>query len=127
MFLAFAPAFFGGLDAQHQETGRMAVDETGQDPNSSQDARLTSLEERLKRAEQAEAKRTGKDLTGRDVVRSAGARILSDLVGYPFGGAVVGWLLDRWLETTPWVMLALMFVGFGLAVRNVMRLSRTSK
>ena len=105
----------------------MAVDETGQDPNSSQDARLTSLEERLKRAEQAEAKRTGKDLTGRDVVRSAGARILSDLVGYPFGGAVIGWLLDRWFDTAPWVMLALMFIGFGLAVRNVRRMSRTPK
>lgn len=103
----------------------MAVDEPEQDPTSPQDARLTSLDERLRKAEQEEAKRTGKERSGRDVVRSAGARILSDLVGYPFGGAVVGWLLDRWLGTMPWVMLALMFVGFGLAVRNVMRISRT--
>ena len=36
----------------------MAEDETGQEPTSPQDARLTSLEERLKRAEQAEVAST---------------------------------------------------------------------
>ena len=35
----------------------MAEDETEQEPTSPQDARLTSLEERLKRAEQVEVER----------------------------------------------------------------------
>ncbi len=51
-------------------------------------------------------------------------RILSDLIGIPFGSAVIGWLLDGWLETRPWVMLGRMFLGFVIAVRNVLWISR---
>ena len=102
----------------------MANDETGQEMHSEQDARLTSLDERLDRAKSEEAKRTGKpsDQSQR-LIRSVGSRILSDLVGLPFGGGLIGWLIDRWLGTTPWFMLALLFFGFGLAVRNVMRIA----
>ena len=103
----------------------MAVDETGQDEHSPQDSRLTSLEERLRRVEREEALRddTQKRAESQRVIRSAGSRILSDLVGLPFGGGLIGWLIDRWAGTTPWFMLALLFLGFGLAVRNVMRIA----
>jgi ATP synthase protein I len=102
----------------------MAEDETGQEMHSPQDARLTSLDERLDRAKLEEAKRTGQDKDhSQRLIRSVGSRILSDLVGLPFGGGLIGWLIDRWLGTTPWFMLALLFFGFGLAVRNVMRIA----
>ena len=104
----------------------MAADEPEQDPKSLPDARLESLEKRLSRAEHAEAVRTGKQDADRaqNVVRSAGMRILSDLVGIPFGAGLIGWLADRWLGTRPWVMLALLFLGFGIAVRNVMQIAK---
>ncbi len=103
----------------------MAADETGQDPQSPEDARLTSLNQRLRQAKLDEAARKGyPDIErSRQVVRSAGMRILSDLVGLPFGGGLIGWLLDRWFGTAPWIMLALLFLGFGLAVRNVLRIA----
>ena len=102
----------------------MAVDEPGQDEPSQQDARLTSLDQRLDRAKREEALRTGKPSDeSQRLIRSVGSRILSDLVGLPFGGGLIGWLIDRWLGTTPWFMLALLFFGFGLAVRNVMRIA----
>ena len=100
----------------------MAENEPRQDPRLPEDARLTSLEKRLKRAQADDAVRTGK--TGSSVGRSQGMRILSDLFGIPFGSALIGWLLDRWLGTAPWVMLALLFLGFGIAVRNVLWISR---
>ena len=103
----------------------MAVDENEQDAHSPQDARLTSLDQRLDRIKQGEALRDDaqKRAESQRVIRSAGSRILSDLVGLPFGGGLIGWLLDRWLGTTPWIMLAMLFLGFGLAVRNVMRIA----
>ena len=103
----------------------MATEEP--DPKSPEDARLTSLNQRLKQAQLEEAARKGKpDVErSRQVVRSAGMRLLQDLVGLPFGGGLIGWLLDRWLGTAPWIMLAMLFLGFGLAVRNVMRVSKT--
>ena len=104
----------------------MATEEPGQDPKSPEDARLTSLNQRLKQAQLEEAARKGKpDVErSRQVVRSAGMRLLQDLLGLPFGGGLIGWLLDRWLGTAPWIMLAMLFLGFGLAVRNVMRIAK---
>ena len=44
-------------------------------------------------------------------------------MGGPLGGGIVGWLLDRWLGTKPWLMLILMFLGFAGGIYNVFRIS----
>lgn len=36
-------------------------------------------------------------------------------------GAAVGWLIDRWLGTTPWGMIVFLLLGFAAGVLNVMR------
>jgi ATP synthase protein I len=107
----------------------MAMEEPEQEPKSPEDARLTSLNQRLKQAQLEEAARKGRPDVERSqrLVRSVGQRLLYDLVGLPFGGGLIGWLLDRWLGTAPWIMLAMLFLGFGLAVRNVMRVSKTGR
>jgi ATP synthase protein I len=102
----------------------MVEDEPWQDPRLQEDARLTSLDKRLKQAQLDEAVRTGKAAPASYTGRSQGMRILSDLIGIPFGSALIGWLLDRWFDTAPWVMLAMLFLGFGIAVRNVLWISR---
>lgn len=102
----------------------MAENGPRQDPRLPEDARLTSLDRRLRQAQAEEAARTGKNRPTSQTGRTQGMRILSDLFGIPFGSALIGWLIDRWLETAPWVMLAMLFLGFGIAVRNVLRISR---
>src|SRR3546814_3630103 len=52
-----------------------------------------------------------------------GNRVLADLIGGLAGGALIGWLLDRWLGTSPWLLLALMFLGIAAAFRNIIRIS----
>jgi ATP synthase protein I len=43
-------------------------------------------------------------------------------------GAGLGYLLDRWLGTSPWLFLVFFFVGVVAAIRNVFRLvNRTSE
>ncbi|HEU5017218.1 MAG TPA: AtpZ/AtpI family protein [Pseudolabrys sp.] len=34
---------------------------------------------------------------------------------------MLGWLLDRWLGTTPWGLVVLVMLGFAAGVLNVMR------
>jgi ATP synthase protein I len=99
----------------------MAEDETGEVPKLPPDARLESLDERLDRLQQAEAKRTKKRQG--DPSYRAGQLVLSHLVGAPLGGGIVGWLLDRWWGTKPWVMLVMLFLGFAAGVFNVLRIS----
>jgi ATP synthase protein I len=45
------------------------------------------------------------------------------LVAGPAGGAIVGWLLDRWLGTSPWLLLVMMALGVIVAFRNIYRIS----
>ena len=35
------------------------------------------------------------------------------------GGA--GYLLDRWLHTSPWMMIVFGVIGFGTGIRDVLR------
>lgn len=103
----------------------MAADEPGLEPTSPQDARLSSLDDRLRRAERVEEVRrpTVDEMAG---VRSTGMRAVQSLVGMPFGGAVIGWLLDHFFGTAPWLMLGLMFVGFLGGIIDVMKISNKS-
>src|SRR3954471_16928014 len=99
----------------------MAEDETGEAPKLPPDARLESLDQRLDRMQQAEAKRTAKREP--DSSYRTGQLVLSHLVGAPAGGFIIGLLLDKWLGTQPWLMLAGLFVGFGVGVWDVIRIS----
>lgn len=101
----------------------MTAGEPGQEP-SRQDARFESLDERLRRAQRDEAARTGIKRAVSRPGQKQGMRLLSDLIGIPFGSALIGWLIDRWFGTAPWVMLGMLFLGFGLAVRSVMRTAK---
>ena len=99
-------------------------DSTDEVPKLPPDARLESLDERLDRLQQAEAKRTAKRQP--DASYQAGQLVLSQLVGCPLGGGIVGWLLDRWFGTKPWLMLVMLFLGFAVGIWNVIRISNTA-
>lgn len=101
----------------------MATDETGQDPKLPPDARLESLEQRLDRLQQAEARRTHK--AAPDPNNRIWSRMFSHLVGAPAGGGIIGWGLDSLFGTFPTFFLVMLFVGFGVGVVNVMRISKT--
>jgi ATP synthase protein I len=101
----------------------MATDETGQDPKLPPDARLESLEQRLERLQQVEAKRTG-GATPNPTTR-IWQLMFSHLIGAPAGGGIIGWGLDTLFGTFPTFFLIMLFVGFGVGVVNVMRISKT--
>ena len=101
----------------------MSETEPGQE-QISEDARIRSLEERLKRAEEIEKVRTAKTQTAAtDENYRLGNRVLAELIGSPAGGALIGWVLDRLFGTSPWLLLAFLFLGFVVAFRNIIRIS----
>jgi ATP synthase protein I len=101
----------------------MDTNETGQDPKLPPDARLDSLDERIERLQQEEAKRTA--VKPVDPNYRIGHLVLGHLVGGPIGGGLVGWGLDSLFGTFPALFLVMMFVGFGVGIRNVLRISKT--
>ena len=97
-------------------------DNSGQDGKGKSDARLDSLDMQLKAARKAEAERAGKDKVPAKGMRQ-GNRVLTELIAGPAGGALVGWLFDRLLGTSPALLLVCMFLGIAVAFRNIIKIS----
>ena len=100
----------------------MTETEPGQDPIG-EDPRITSLEKRIERVEQIERVRTGERDEQADKNTRLGNRVLAELIGGLAGGALVGWVLDRFLGTQPWLLLVFLFLGIIVAFRNIYRIS----
>ena len=101
----------------------MATDDTEEASKLPPDARLDSLEARLERAQQVEAERTHKAQP--DPTTRITQQLFGHLIGAPFGGGLIGWGLDALFGTFPVMFLLMLFLGFGVGVRNVMRISKT--
>jgi ATP synthase protein I len=101
----------------------MAENEPGQDPKLPEDARLTSLEQRLKQAQADEAERTGGARKAADKNEQLGNRVLSYLIGGLAGGALIGWVLDRLLGTSPLLLITLMLLGAVGGFWNIIKLA----
>ena len=103
----------------------MATEENEEVQKLPPDARLDSLEQRLERVQRIEAERTHK------VQPDPNTRIFQllfgHLVGAPIGGGLIGWGLDYWFKTFPLFFLLMLFFGFGVGLRNVIRISKTSR
>ena len=100
----------------------MAENEPGQDPVGG-DARIDQIGDRLRditQQEQAEASGKG---SGVDANYRLGNRVLADLLGGIAGGLLFGWLFDRWLGTSPWLLITFLALGIIVAFRNIIRVS----
>lgn len=101
----------------------MATEDPGRNQFDREDPRLTSLDARLDQAQRDEAIRSGKLRGGQGKGYSQGNRVLAELIGGFGGGAIVGFTLDYFLGTSPWLLLVLMLLGVVVAFRNIIRIS----
>ena len=105
----------------------MAANDPDQAPNGKEDPRLASLDEQLRKVRRAEQERTSPlanpaALTGKGA--GQGQRVLSTLLGAPLGAALIGWVIDRFAGTAPAGLLIMLFLGFGAAISQVIRISK---
>lgn len=89
-----------------------------------QDRRLDSLDSRLERLQASEAARTGQDRPPADPNYRMGNRVLADLIGGIAGGALMGWLVDRLLNSWPVGFLIFLCLGIVVAFRNIFRIAQ---
>ncbi len=90
-----------------------------------EDARIDALEARLKAAREREEQRNRPTVQGADANYRSGNRVLADLLGGILGGTVIGWAFDALVGTLPWGLLVGLFLGIGLAFRNIIRGANT--
>ena len=84
-----------------------------------QDPDLDSLNRRIAEARATEDARNQGPLPGM-VAASSAKSIAGIMLGYPLGGIVIGYGLDRLLGTLPWITIGLMFAAFIAACFQVM-------
>jgi ATP synthase protein I len=90
------------------------------DEEAALSARLQRLSERLAKTSRPPEKVSGPpqaDASG----FARGLRLSAEMVGGVLVGAGLGWLIDRWLGTSPGGFILLLLLGFAAGVLNVMR------
>ncbi len=102
----------------------MAENETDrQAPETPEDARIDSLEERLRKAQQREAERTGAHRPKPDDSEAKGGRVLSYLLGGLFGGTLIGWTVDRLAGTGGVALIIGLVLGIIGGFWSIVRIS----
>ena len=92
---------------------------TEEDPKTS----FSEFDARLKQARHKEDERTTRESATAPEKPGAGAamRIAVEMISALLVTGGIGWFLDDWLQTRPWVMLAMLMLGFGIGLRNTYR------
>jgi len=95
-------------------------------PSNTDDDRFNDLEQRLERARREQA---GNESTDGSENRSSltgiglAFRVSVELVSGVAVGGGIGWALDQWLGTKPWLMMVFLLLGGAAGMLNVYRLS----
>lgn len=105
----------------------MATIDPVEEPDGVEDPRLASLDARLREVQNAEKVRTthvssNLGMTGKGA--SQGNRVLSVLIGFPLGSALIGWFIDRQFGTAPTALLVLLLLGVIAAGRQIWQISK---
>jgi ATP synthase protein I len=79
---------------------------------------------RAARAREEEDSGRGPEARGRPTGMGLGMRIGAELVVSVLVGTGIGWALDAWLKTAPWLMVVFLLLGGASGVMNVYRLMR---
>ncbi len=91
------------------------------------DQELKKLDQRLKQARGEAQERPsagGADTQPPGSALGLALRVGVELVSALAIGLAIGWLLDKWLDTRPWLMLVFILLGGGAGILNVYRMAR---
>lgn len=99
------------------------VDNLTPDERKAFEERLSKLDTKLddvQRRRQTEAE-AHEDKVMHSRGMAYGLRMSSELVAAILVGGLIGYGLDRWLQTSPWLFLLFFMLGFAAGMLNVMR------
>src|SRR6476620_7162664 len=105
--------------------GTRGTDDRNEPPDdeAALSARLQRLGNRLAQANRPSENASGPRQTADPSAIARGFRLSTELVAGVLVGAMIGWLLYRWLGISPWGLIIFLLLGFAAGVLNVMRAS----
>jgi ATP synthase protein I len=109
------------VDIMNDTRGTNGTGKEPPDDEAALSARLQSLGDRLKTTNRPSENVTGPRHASDPSAMARGFRLSTELVAGVLVGAMIGWLLDRWLGISPWGLIVFLLLGFTAGVLNVMR------
>ena len=84
---------------------------------------FSGFDDRLRAARSREDERVTREMATAPEKPGVGAamRIAVEMISALLVSGGIGWFLDDWLGTRPWVMLAMLLLGCGIGLRNTYR------
>ena len=79
---------------------------------------------RLKIAKKNIKKQIENDVENRGSFMGSAFKLGSELVAAVAVGTIIGFILDSWLGTTPWLIVIFFFVGAAAGMLNVIRTAK---
>lgn len=86
--------------------------------------KLKTLGKRLDKARHAEEEKAPKASSGSGAALGKAYRMAIELVVAVVVGGAIGWYLDKWLETGPWLFVFFFFLGVAAGFRNVYKAAK---
>ena len=87
--------------------------------------KLSDLGTRIDKAAAPKADTVEKEAdAARGQAMGMGFSIAAQLVAGVGAGGAIGYFLDRWLGTAPWLMVVVLALGFAVGMMNVVRTAR---
>ena len=89
-------------------------------------ARLKKLDAALRKVDEDQAARDAPppEAKGFSGAMSIGLNAFSEFAGAVAAGGLIGWQLDEWLGTKPWLLLLLLGLGVAAGFWNILRLAK---
>jgi len=84
--------------------------------NDDLDRRIADAKAQAERAHPA-------PIAGEGAAENRGWAIGIEFVGSVLVGALIGYFLDKWLHTAPWLMIVFLLLGFGAGLRRAIATS----
>ena len=108
-------------------TGRDEAGKTGPETAAHPAIRDDELERRRRELGNVLAERNEQAKVAKEGAKADNAgfgqalKLSSEFIAGVVVGGGLGWILDRWLGTSPWGLIVFLLLGFGAGVLNVMR------
>lgn len=101
--------------------------ETGQISPEEREALKKRATELGAKLETAKHRNDGPSKAGRGEAMGRGMRLATELIGGVIAGSAIGWFLDQWLGTKPWLFILFFLLGTAAGMLNLIRVAGREK
>jgi ATP synthase protein I len=113
-------------DKTGDKTGRRSADDLSAAERAALSKRASDIGAKIETAKNRHGAPLHRDSSQGNAM-AKGLKISAELIGGVVVGGGIGWLLDRWLGTVPWLFILFFLLGSAAGILNIVRQAQREK